>query len=51
MQILPLFERDNGTVADQQAYFEMIQREAREYATTLPEESILLPNTNTDTTK
>ncbi|MBX0293146.1 hypothetical protein K3G63_22060 [Hymenobacter sp. HSC-4F20] len=51
LQILPLFERDNGTVEDQQAYFEMIQREAREYAATLPEESILLPNTNSDTTK
>jgi hypothetical protein len=53
LQLLPLFERDNGTVEDQEAYFAMVQREAREYAATLPEESILLPNTNTnsDTTK
>ncbi|MBT9395324.1 hypothetical protein KLP40_19310 [Hymenobacter sp. NST-14] len=53
LQLLPLFERDNGPVEDQEDYLAMIQREARAYAATLPEESILLPNTNTnsDTTK
>lgn len=51
LQLLPLFERDNGPVEDQEAYFAMIQREAREYAASLPEESILLPNTNSNANK
>lgn len=49
LQILPLYEQSNGPVEDQEGYFAMIQREARAYAATLPDESILLPNTNTNT--
>lgn len=38
--VLPLYENDNGPVTNKEEYFQMIVREAREYAATLPEESI-----------